>query len=92
MLVAELESLCEEAFNELLFFRSKVKLDQQVVVVGANERVKQAFASADASPGGELHSPRLSRGAGSPLCGVVSGQHVDDRRAKRWQCAAGPRR
>jgi anti-anti-sigma regulatory factor len=54
LLVTELESLCEEAFNELLFFRSKVKLDQQVVVVGANERVKQAFASADASTGGEF--------------------------------------
>ena len=54
LLVTELESLCEEAFNELLFFRSKVGLNQQVVVVGANERVKRAFASADASTGGEF--------------------------------------
>ena len=54
LLVSELESLCEEAFNELLFFRSKVKLDQQVVIVGANENVKRAFASADSSTGGEF--------------------------------------
>jgi len=54
LLVSKLESLCEEAINELLFFRSKVKLDQQVVIVGANEKVKQAFASADASTGGEF--------------------------------------
>jgi hypothetical protein len=31
-----------------------VGLNQQVVVVGANERVKRAFASADASTGGEF--------------------------------------
>jgi hypothetical protein len=54
LLVAELESLCEEAINELLFFRSKVKLDQQVVIVGANENVKRAFTSADLSTGGEF--------------------------------------
>lgn len=54
LLVTELESLCEEAFNELLFFRSKVGLNQQVVIVGANEKVKQAFASADSSTGGEF--------------------------------------
>ena len=54
LLVAELESLCEEAINELLVFRSKVKLEQQVVIVGANEKVRRAFASADSSNGGEF--------------------------------------
>jgi mannose/cellobiose epimerase-like protein (N-acyl-D-glucosamine 2-epimerase family) len=54
LLVAGLESLCEEAISELLFFRSKVRLDQEVVIVGANDAVKRAFASADLSTGGEF--------------------------------------
>ena len=54
LVVAELESLCAEAVNELLFFRSKVRLDQEVVIIGANESVKRAFASADRSTGGEF--------------------------------------
>jgi mannose/cellobiose epimerase-like protein (N-acyl-D-glucosamine 2-epimerase family) len=54
LMVTELDSLCEDALNEFLFFRSKVRLDQEVVIVGANEKVKRAFANADSSTGGEF--------------------------------------
>lgn len=54
LLVAELDSLSEEAVNEFLFFRSKVRLDQEVFLVGANDVVKRSFASADRSSGGEF--------------------------------------
>jgi mannose/cellobiose epimerase-like protein (N-acyl-D-glucosamine 2-epimerase family) len=54
LLVAELDSLSEEAINEFLFFRSKVRLDQEVFLVGANDVVKHSFDSADRSTGGEF--------------------------------------
>jgi mannose/cellobiose epimerase-like protein (N-acyl-D-glucosamine 2-epimerase family) len=54
LLVAELDSLSEEAVNEFLFFRSKVRLDQEVFLVGANDIVKRSFDSADRSTGGEF--------------------------------------
>jgi hypothetical protein len=50
LIVNALQSLSEEAVNELLFFRSKVPIDCDVVIVGANDSVKRLIEDAD-SPG-----------------------------------------
>ena len=49
LVFAELESLSEQAVNEFIFFLGKVRMNQEIHVVGANEAVKQAFAAIDAS-------------------------------------------
>ncbi|MGO9156126.1 AGE family epimerase/isomerase [Mycobacterium sp.] len=46
---AELESLSEEAVSVFIFFLGKVRLDQEIHIVGANDAVKQAFASIDSA-------------------------------------------
>jgi len=49
LVFAGLDSLCEEAINEFLFSLAKVRLDQEIHIVGANDAVKQAFERADPS-------------------------------------------
>jgi hypothetical protein len=49
-----LESLSEDALSALFLFRSKVKLEQEVVIVGASDAVMSTFTSGDSSTGGEF--------------------------------------
>ena len=49
LVFAELESLSEEAVSVFIFFLGKVRLDQEIHIVGANDAVKQAFASIDSA-------------------------------------------
>ncbi|MDQ3896458.1 MAG: STAS domain-containing protein, partial [Actinomycetota bacterium] len=44
--VEELETLSRQGLNELLFFRSKVQIGEDVYVVGCNEAVAQMFVAA----------------------------------------------
>ena len=56
LIVEDLESLSTEAMNELLFYRSKLEMDDTVYVVGANEQVSEMFRSSDSlvATGGEF--------------------------------------
>ena len=47
LVFAELESLSEEAVSEFIFFLGKVRLNQEIHIIGANDAVKQAFMSID---------------------------------------------
>src|SRR4051794_7071906 len=53
----ELESISRQGMNELLFFRAKVQIGEEVYVVGCNDAVAQMFiAAGDADEsGGEFH-------------------------------------
>jgi mannose/cellobiose epimerase-like protein (N-acyl-D-glucosamine 2-epimerase family) len=54
LIVNELESLSEDALSALFLFRSKVKLEQEVVIVGASDTVMSTFTNGDSSTGGEF--------------------------------------
>jgi intein/homing endonuclease len=43
LIVKEVESISRQGMNELLFFRSKVSMGEDVYVVGANEAVAASF-------------------------------------------------
>ena len=43
LIVKDLETLSRQGMNELLYFRSKVSLGDDVYVVGANEQVAKLF-------------------------------------------------
>jgi len=43
----ELESLSPEAINVFIFFIAKVRVNQEIHIVGASDAVKQAFMKAD---------------------------------------------
>jgi mannose/cellobiose epimerase-like protein (N-acyl-D-glucosamine 2-epimerase family)/anti-anti-sigma regulatory factor len=47
LVFAELESLSEEAVSEFIFFLGKVRLNQELHIVGANDAVKHSFMSID---------------------------------------------
>ena len=47
LVFAELESLSAEAINVFIFFLAKVRLNQEIHIVGASDAVKQAFVKAD---------------------------------------------
>jgi anti-anti-sigma regulatory factor len=51
LVFAELESLSDEAVSEFIFFLGKVRLNQELHIVGANDAVKQAFMRIDAMLG-----------------------------------------
>ena len=52
----ELESISRQGMNELLFFRAKVQIGEEVYVVGCNQAVAETFiAAGDDDAGGEFH-------------------------------------
>jgi hypothetical protein len=56
LLVENLVSMSSEAMNELLFYRSKLEMDDTVYVVGANQEISELFKGSDSlvATGGEF--------------------------------------
>jgi mannose/cellobiose epimerase-like protein (N-acyl-D-glucosamine 2-epimerase family) len=56
LIVADLVSMSGQAMNELLFYRSKLEMDDTVFVVGANEDISEMFRNSDSlvESGGEF--------------------------------------
>jgi mannose/cellobiose epimerase-like protein (N-acyl-D-glucosamine 2-epimerase family) len=56
LIVTDLVSMSSQAMNELLFYRSKLEMDDTVYVVGANDDISEMFRNSDSlvESGGEF--------------------------------------